>query len=141
MTVSTYYLVTGLPNLSARQACPPFKFVCLLSWAQRFHSSDRHAFPSSARPVSPPISCADDEWKTAFRTRNWLIGSSLRTRAERISMPTNGLSPSQWDSSYANHISVPPTSSLKTWRPPAVASEAPVRNEGVGTKGGGWWWR
>ena len=93
MTVSTYYLVTGLPNLSARQACPPFKFVCLLSWAQRFHSSDRHAFPSSARLVSPPISCADDKWKTAFRIRNCLKascfllqvqrqypGSSLRTR-------------------------------------------------------------
>ena len=59
------------------------------------------------------------------------------------SMPSNGLSLSQWNSLYANQISAPPTSSLKTWPSPVVINELStvtdevlVRNDNVGTKVG-----
>ena len=85
-------------------------------------------FPQLKRAnVYPPMSRIYNEWNTMFRTRlrwkAWCFryylpgqsGSSLRTWAKGMSMPSSGLSLSQWDL-YAIQINMPHPFPL-VWRP------------------------
>ena len=80
--------------------------------------------------------CLIESPRCSLPSTGMISGSSLRTQAKGMSMPSNDLSLSQWDSPYANRTAAPLTSNLRLQKSSTGTGEASVRNDNVGTRMG-----